>query len=137
MNHLKFAMPAIISAIALLSAAPAMAADPVKPMEGYQTSVPKGEKSTPNQDKATMPSHSDTTRAEVKAGVVAARKDGELTPAGEKLAPSKKDMKKQSNTTRAEVKADSAEAKKDGVAVKAGEASTPKQAKGQSQSQTK
>ncbi|MEO5735249.1 MAG: hypothetical protein ABIQ87_16355 [Rubrivivax sp.] len=96
--------------------------------------TPKGEKSTPNQDKARMPAKSGETRAEVKQETRNAKAMGKDIPAGEKITPlpgaKQAPGGMASQETRAEVKKDAIAAEKSGSAVQAGEALSKAQQKG-------
>ena len=98
---------------------------------GAVPSQPKGELSTPNQDKGTKPMASTTTRAAVKADAQSARAAGEVA-VGEQSTPrqgKKPAPRTASNKSRAQVKAEAAAATKAG-GLSRGEQSVPGQDKG-------
>ena len=92
---------------------------------------PKGELSTPNQDKGRAPMASDTSRAAVKSEAQRARAAGEVA-VGEQSTPrqgKKPAPRMASEKTRAQVKAEATAANKAG-GLSRGEQSTPPQDKG-------
>lgn len=139
MKFSKLALSAVGASIALLTSAPVFAAAHTgKPMAGdVAASTPKGEKTLPNQDKATKPAMSGETRAEVKQEAKDAKADGTAIPAGERITPlpGQKQAKGTSGSkeSRAAVKREAIQAEKSGSAVPAGEALSKAQQKGQKQ----
>ena len=98
---------------------------------GAAASQPKGELSTPNQDKGAKPMASATTRAAVKVDAQAARAAGEVA-VGEQSTPrqgKKPAPRMAAEKTRAQVKAEAAAANKAG-GLSRGEQSVPGQDKG-------
>lgn len=98
---------------------------------GTAASQPKGELTTPSQDKGRAPMASNTTRAAVKAEAQRARAAGEVAT-GEQSTPrqgKKPAPVMASEKTRAQVKAEAAAANKAG-GLSRGEQSSPPQDKG-------
>ena len=88
MKFPMFALSAIGASLAMLSSAPAFAAAHTgKPMDSEMaaSATPKGEKSVKNQDMATKPAMSGTSRAAVKSDARMAEKNGTALPAGENV----------------------------------------------------